>query len=90
MRAGVPVAIVGSGNIGTGLEVTASGVDWLLANADRLGVCLVFEATSAKVHAANAPRYAAAGLVAIDLTPGPWDPPSSRPPTSEPTSMRRT
>lgn len=69
MRAGVPVAIVGSGNIGTGLEVTASGVDWLLANADRLGVRLVFEATSAKVHAANAPRYAAAGLVAIDLTP---------------------
>lgn len=50
-----------------GIDATHEGVQYLLDRASDYDV--VFEATSASVHAANAPKFLEAGLFALDLTP---------------------
>ncbi|HXJ64501.1 MAG TPA: acetaldehyde dehydrogenase (acetylating) [Actinomycetota bacterium] len=50
-----------------GIETTTDGADPVIERAGEFPV--VFEATSAWVHRQNAPRYEAAGIRVIDLTP---------------------
>ena len=49
-----------------GVKTSLDGVDAILADDS---IRLVFEATGAKAHTANAPLYHKAGKIAVDLTP---------------------
>ncbi len=49
-----------------GFATSLNGVEDIVADKE---IQIVFECTSAKAHAANAPRYKQAGQIAIDLTP---------------------
>jgi acetaldehyde/propanal dehydrogenase len=62
-----------------GLRTTDAGIDGLLPHLERDGIRIAFDATSAYVHAENARKLAARGVVTIDLTPaaiGPYCVPS--------------
>ena len=52
-----------------GIKTTADGVDGLLPHLKADGVQIVFDATSAYVHAANSRKVNALGAMMIDLTP---------------------
>ena len=49
-----------------GIETTHKGIQPVLDDPD---IKIVFEATSAKAHVKNAPKYKEAGKIAVDLTP---------------------
>jgi len=52
-----------------GLKTTAEGVDGLVPHMKRDGVQIVFDATSAYVHAENSRKVNALGAMMVDLTP---------------------
>lgn len=52
-----------------GLKTTAQGVDGLVPHIRRDGIQIVFDATSAYVHAENSRKVNAEGAMMIDLTP---------------------
>ncbi len=52
-----------------GLKTTHEGVDGLLPHIEADNIQMAFDATSAYVHAENAARLAAKGVLMIDLTP---------------------
>ena len=52
-----------------GLKTTADGVDGLLPHVQADGIQIAFDATSAYVHAENARKLNALGVLMIDLTP---------------------
>ena len=71
------------------VPTTADGVDGLLAIPDFESIGMVFDATSAKAHVANAAKLAPFGKQLIDLTPAAIGP-SCRRSISTRTSPRRT
>jgi len=52
-----------------GLKTTHQGVDGILDAVERDNIKIAFDATSAYVHAENAAKLAAKGVLMIDLTP---------------------
>jgi acetaldehyde/propanal dehydrogenase len=61
-----------------GLKTTAEGVDGLVPHMQADGVQIVFDATSAYVHAENSRKVNAQGALMIDLTPRPSAPTACR------------
>lgn len=52
-----------------GVKVSTNGVDGMLGMVKEAGIQIAFDATSAYVHAANACKLNAQGVMMIDLTP---------------------
>jgi acetaldehyde/propanal dehydrogenase len=52
-----------------GIKTTHAGIDGLLPHIEADNIQIVFDATSAKVHAHNAAKLAPLGVLMVDLTP---------------------
>jgi acetaldehyde dehydrogenase len=62
-----------------GVRVTSDGVDGLIEMAEFADIAIIFDATSAKAHIANAAKLSPLGKVLVDLTPaaiGPYTVPA--------------